>query len=351
MNAEPPWLPLAAGPDPRDLALRVAWWRAREAALRSAPPELRALALAAPSRRAGPDAPGEPPRALPAGVHELLEPWLPWELLRRELQALLARWFQPAVLSGEAALDQGELARARSWLDARRRLRTLRQVAGPAALLEALAEPDLAWRLLCEDAAPPAQGAALGRYAARLRALAARLAPAPVLRAWDVGAATGEGTWALAAALLEAGAEQVELQGSDQGPLLVAMATRAARPHDPRAAAALRAFLAARPALRDPARARVAFLRHDVRQGPLGAGLDLVTCHGLLGEGLATRQDVAAALRACAAALRPGGLLSLADRFRQDRARAAREWTHELAPGLGLTPTGEAGVWEKADRT
>lgn len=348
MSAEAPWLPLGAGPEPRALAERVAWWRAREEALRRAPAGLRALALPpAPEPGGG----AAPPRALPAGVHAELEPWLPWALLRRELQALLAGWFQPAVLSGEVALDQGELARARSWVDARRRLRTLRQVPGPAALLESLAAPDLAWRLLCEDAAPPAQGAALGRYSARLSALAARLAPAGRVRAWDVGAASGEGTWELAAALLEAGAGQVEVQGSDTGPLLVGMAARAARPHDPRATTALRAFLAARPALRDPARVRVSFVRHDVRQGPLGAGLDLVTCHGLLGEGLATRQDAAAALVACAAALRPGGLLSLADRFRQDRARAAREWTRELAPGLGLTPTGEAGVWEKADRT
>lgn len=343
-----PWLRPGPGPSPERLRARSAWWAAREARL---PARLRALL-----EPGDPLAP--PPRALPPGVHAELERWLPWSLLRREGAAALGAWFG-ASGAGQGIEPVGDAWReARSWLDARRRLRVARALAGPAALCAALGELEFAWRLCCESHAPARHGAALGRHAERLRALAARATghahegtPAGArLRAWDAGCATGEGTWELAAALLEAGAARVEVLGSDLDPLVVAMAERRARPHDPAAAAALREWLAERPLLGDPHRCAVRFVAHDLRAGPAAAGLDLVTCHGLLGEGVRGPAALRAALGALAGALRPGGLLSLGDTFRADRARAARELAAHVAPELGLAPL-EDGVWARRAAT
>jgi len=303
----------APGPTPADLERRVAWWRAREGALeRDGPPGL-ARALLGPDR---------PPDALGPGAHAEADGWLDGGLLRRELHGVLRARFGPALDRLGVDLERGELARARSWLDARRRLPTLDARARPSAALAALADDAAALALLCALFAPPAHGAAFGRYPERLAELARRLGGRPRVRAWDAGCATGEGTWELAAALLEAGVGRVEVAGTDAAPLVALMAARREQPHDPAATERLRAFRAARPALGDAARCRVAFAAADLRAGPPGGPCDLVVCHGVLGEGVGV-DDVPAAVAALAAGLAPGGLLSVADRFRSDRSAEA----------------------------
>ncbi|MCA8925687.1 MAG: hypothetical protein KDD82_28015, partial [Planctomycetes bacterium] len=53
---------------------------------------------------------------------------------------------------------------------------------------------------------------------------------------------------------------------------------------------------------------------------PEPGGFAAIACHGVLGESVRRPADLDAALDHLAAALLPGGVLSLAHRFREDRS-------------------------------
>lgn len=322
-------LVVGAGPDPAELGARVGWWRDRERDL---------------VRNGGPDV--EPPGlVIPAAEHARCEAWLPVDVVRRDVHAALRAHFAEPLDALGVDLRTLALARSRSWLDARARVPLLARHLVPSTLLASLADARAAHDLLFALAAPPRAGSTLGRYAPELALLVAALAPAPGVRlaAWDVGCATGEGTWELARALLAGApaAAGADVVGTTPCPLERLLAERRARPHDPPRAAALEALAAGL-----GPRARVRFERGDVRDGPpASAGVsgpfDAITCHGLLGEGLDAEADVTLAVGVLRDALAPGGLLSVADRFRADRhergralVRAAAFGLAEVAPGL-----------------
>lgn len=308
------------GPDPAWLAARVAWWRAREAAFRAhAPLDI------------------EPPDlVIPAEDHAQACTWLPLGPLVDDVSAVLRAWFDAALAAlGGLDLASTDLGAWRSWLDARARLPLARRFAFPADLLAALGDAAAAHDLLLALAAPPSMGSDLGRYGDRLARVAALVREAEQVRAWDVGCGTGEGTWELAYALAPR-AREVLVTGTTPCPLQRLMAERRARPHDPARAAALRAFVD--PGPRD--RCRVTFLRHDVVRDPPPGVFDAITCHGLLGEGVDREADIARAVTAFAACLAPGGVLSVTDRFREDRAARAAAIVDRAAREAGLGPLG-----------
>lgn len=304
-----------AGPDPAQLAARVGWWRDRERDL---------------IRHGGPDV--EPPGlVIPAAEHARCEAWLPVDVVRRDVHTILRAHFAAPLDALGVDLRTLALARSRSWLDARARVPLLARHLVPSELLASLADARAAHDLLFALAAPPRAGSTLGRYAPELAALAAALQPAQGVRlaAWDVGCATGEGTWELAGALLATHQAGVDVVGTTPCPLERLLAERRARPHDPARAEALEALAAGLP------RAKVRFERADVRDGPPAGGpFDAITCHGLLGEGLDDEADVTLAVGALKDALAPRGLLSVADRFRADRSERARALVRAAAAGL-----------------
>lgn len=317
------WLPLGPGPDPAWLAARVAWWQAREAALLAhAPLDV------------------EPPDlVLSAEEHAQAEAWLPLEPLREDLEDALAGWFD---LSGLGmGLGASDLARWRSWLDARARLPLVRGSFFPSALLSALEESAFAHDLLFELCAPPVMGSELGRYGARLTELAALAPAAEALVAWDVGCGTGEGTWELAYALAPR-ARQVDAVGTTPCPLQRLMAERRDRPHDPARGAALRAFVDAGPRERCDAR----FVRHDLLRDPPPGAFHAIACHGLLGESVDEPVDIERAVTSLARVLLPGAVLSVTDRFRADRAARAAAIVERVARSAGLEVLG-AGLFRR----
>jgi hypothetical protein len=323
-------LAAGAGPDPAQLAARVGWWRDRERDL---------------VRNGGPDV--EPPGlVIPAAEHARCEAWLPVDVVRRDVHTALRAHFAEPLDALGVDLRTLALARSRSWLDARARVPLLARQLVPSTLLESLADACAAHDLLFALAAPPRAGSTLGRYAAELDGLVLALGPRLAVdvrpSAWDVGCATGEGTWELARALLAArpAAGGVDVIGTTPCPLERLLAERRARPHDPPRAAALEALAAGL-----GPRARVRFERGDVRDGPpRGGPFDAITCHGLLGEGLDGEADVKRAVAVLADALAPGGLLSVADRFRADRRERARALVRAAA--AGLTEVG-AGLYRR----
>jgi hypothetical protein len=315
------WLAASAGPDAAWLAERVTWWRVREAA----------LVLRAPFDIEPPDL------VLSAEEHQQANAWLPLRPLVEDVGDALLAWFDSALASlGGLDLATTDLGGWRSWLDARARLTVVRRFTFPSELLAALADASLAEALLFELAAPPSMGTELGRYPERLGDLV-RLRPAGDVRAWDVGCATGEGTWELALALAPAEERRrVEVVGTTPCPLQRLMAERRARPHDPARGARLDAFVRAGP----HDRCDVRFARHDVLRDEPPGTFDVIACHGLLGEAIDDEADIAHVVTALAAALTSGGLLSVTDRFRADRAARAAALVSAAARAAGLTAVG-----------
>lgn len=316
------WLPAGAGPDPARLGERVAWWQAREAAfLAHAPLDV------------------EPPDLVaPAEHHQQANAWLPRGALVEDVEDALRAWFDLAAVGLD--LRAGDLGRWRSWLDARARLPLVRRALLPSQLLQALGQASFARDLLFELCAPPSAGSELGRYGARLTQVAALAPAADVVLAVDVGCGTGEGAWELAYALA-ARAPRVDVVGTTPCPLQRLMAERGERPQDPARGAALRAFLQAGPA----ARCQVTFAQRDLLLVPPRPSHVLV-CHGLLGEGIDDPRDIERAAGTLADALLAGGVLSVTDRFRADRAARAAALVEGAARAAGLTALG-AGLFRR----
>lgn len=325
-----PWLERAGGPDPADVARRAAFWRAREAGLTGTP--LAALLEGSSDAR-------------PAEVHGWVERHLPLEAVARDAHALIRAWFGPALDAQGVELEAGTLGRARSWLEARDWLPRLegRALAWPSQLLAPLGAAERACALAFALFDPRPFGSGLGRYPARLAALAAQRLDGAPLRVWDAGCATGEGTWELAAALARAHSERpVEALGTTPWPLELLMARRGERPHDPARSAALARFVAEL-SQAAPGRVTVRFERGDLARDPAPGAFELVACHGVVGGAL-EGEDAARALETLATAVAPGGLLSLTDRFRADRAAAAAAQARALAQRRGFVAI-EPGVY------
>lgn len=313
------WLATGAGPEATWLDERVAWWREREAALIArAPFDI------------------EPPDlVLSVEDHQQANAWLPLRPLVEDVGDALLAWFDAALTTlGGLDLATTDLGGWRSWLDARARLTVARRVVFPSELMSALREAALAEALLFELAAPPSMGTELGRYPERIAELA-RVSTASDVRAWDVGCATGEGTWELALACAEE-RRRVEIVGTTPCPLQRLMAERRARPHDAERSARLDAFVRAGP----HARCDVRFARHDVLRDPTPGMFDVIACHGLLGEGIDDEAEIARVVTALALALAAGGVLSVTDRFRADRSARAAALVAEAARAAGLTSVG-----------
>jgi SAM-dependent methyltransferase len=306
--------------EPDDLADRLAFWRAREESFRRfAPFDL--------------EGPGRPPSREDRGLVEL---WFPVERIARDVHAILRARFGPALEALDPNWDDDALSRARSWLDLRRELASLAHEPLVSRFLERSArDRDAAEALAFETHDHPAFGCSLERYPEVLARIA-RAAPRGIVRAWDAGCGTGEGTYSLARALGcgACGRPSVQVVGTSPSPWELLMAERRGRPHD---AARTRT-------LRDVARKidgapaiGVRFERGDLRrpdQAPREQ--DVILVAGVLGGAVARPDEVELALRAIAGALAPGGRVYVVDRFRADRARRARELVDELAPRAGL---------------
>ncbi len=325
------WLAAEPGPAPDALAGRVAYWEGLERAfLAHAPAGLRWGAL---------------PTARPPAPHARSERWLPLELLRDEVAYLLEEWFGPALAALEVDLATSSLGRARSWLDARAQLPSLGEGRLPSQLLRRCERAETAQALLFELFAAPRLGRGLTRHPDSLRTAAAlATASGRPLRAWDAGCASGESTWALARALVEAGAREVEVLGTSPWPLELLMAERCTFPHDPERS---RAFQEAAAAARRGAGAlRVHFARGDLLQGTPAGSFDLICCHGLLGGAISGASELRRALAHLAGALRAGGVLSIQDTFRDDVQREVLSCVREALgwpephPGVFLRSEG-----------
>lgn len=305
---------LEASGEALDVERRAQWWAEREARLSHDAP---ALLESAP----------RPPEA-----HGRVDSHLPVATLQDEVHGVLLALFGEALRDLAVDLNSGALGQAKSWLEVRDWLPSANRCKVPSAWIAELSDPTTAHGRCFELFASPVLGAGLGRYPETLADLVARTRDQRSLRLWDAGCATGEGTWELALALAADGVE-VDATGSTPWPLERLMAERRERPHDPNARLALQAHLDAHPDRVE--RTSVRFVAGDLRSpAEPHEPYDVVICHGVLGRAL-RGHDASRALERLAGALAPGGLLSITDRFRQDRSRdAARLVDRALSLGL-----------------
>lgn len=314
------WLE-AAGPGlaPSDLADRLAFWRARESSFRAHA----RFDLEGPGARPTPEA------------RVLCETFLPLAPIARDVHALLRARFGPALRALDPEWEHDALARAGTWLDARRELASLAHEALPSRLLERLAaDQDDAEAFAFELHDPVSYGHGLARYPDALARIA-KLAP-PRTRAWDAGCGTGEGTISLARTLAcrSCARESVEVIGTTPSPWELLMARRLGRPHD---LARTQETRAAAAKLDENPAIRVRFEGGDLlRAQDSPRNCDIVLVGGVLGGVLSDQRSVLAALRSIAAALTPTGRAFVVNRFRADRASRARELIADLAPLAGL---------------
>ena len=311
-----PWL--KARGEGLDVERRARWWRERESKLAHDAP---ALLESTP----------RPPEA-----HGWIDSHLPVATLRDEVHGQLLSLFGEELRELGVDLDAGALGQAKSWLEVRDWLPSAKRCAVPSTWVAELSDPTVAHDRCFELFASPVLGAGLGRYPDAVTDLVARTRGQRTLRLWDAGCATGEGTWELALALATDGVE-VEALGSTPWPLERLMAEARHRPHEPTASEALQAHLDAHPGQLE--RVSMHFADGDLRS-PAEAPerYDVVICHGVLGRALSGK-DASRALERLASAVVPGGLLSITDRFRQDRSLYADRLV-DSAVHLGLRRLG-----------
>ncbi len=311
---------------PLDAALvadRIAWWRAREESFRAHAP----FDLEGPGARPSRDARG------------LSETWFPIARVRRDVHGLLRGRFDLAAI--DANWERlSVLARAESWLDARRTLASLAHEPRPSRLVgRLLADRSSAEAFAFELLDPASFGCGIGRYPEEL-GLVAATAPRAV-RAWDVGTGTGEGALDLALALLQDRSDSsVEVVGTTPFGFEHLMAQRRGRPHDRARTLAHRARAALVP------EGVVRYEMGDVRREAPPGRFEVIVVAGVLGGVLADSRDVRAALATIRGALAPGGRAFVFDAFRADVKERARRLVRDAASrvGLALEPRGDSLV-------
>jgi SAM-dependent methyltransferase len=286
-----------------ELAERLDWWRAREESFRRfAPFDLEER--------------GPPIQREERGA---CEEWFPLGRIARHAHALLRAHFDLDALDPKWRCDL--LARASSWLDARRALPSLPAL--PSAFLESLGDPDRAEAFVFEAHDPLTYGHALDRYPEVVEALGRPK------RVWDAGCGTGETSFSLARV---AG----EVVGTTPSPWELLMAERRGRPHDRERTHRLRAATSFA--------TNVRFEKGDLRKGTPKGLFDVVFVGGVLGGALRDEEDIAFALAWIREALAPGGRVFIVDRFRADVRERARFMIRMRAPVSGFRVV-ERGSW------
>ncbi|MBI3724573.1 hypothetical protein HY251_11555 [bacterium] len=303
--------------DPALLASRIEHWKEREASfVRSAPFDL--------------EGPGARPTREERGLSQV---WFPIRRIARDVRSILRARFGRALSTLDPSWERGVLARAPTWIDARRELASLSHEAFPSRFLERIArDRDAAEALVFEARDPPRSGESLDRYRETLERIA-ELAPSPCARAWDAGCGSGETTFALACALAR-GRERALVLGTTPCPFELLMAERRGRPHDRARTLALRERLSRD---LDLSRASVTFTRGSLLvPSDAPRDQDVVLVAGVLGGVLAAREEVRAALSTVAGALAPRGTAFVVDSFRDDLSRRAASLVAEEASRAGL---------------
>ena len=273
------------------------------------------------------------------------EALLPISQLRAVFDLLLRLGCRfPPLLSGSY------LHTAPGWLDFLQKLRPQLSSANPAATLREFArDGGKRTSFLFSLMLPHHFGGAFDRYPEQSRWLDCWLRVnhrrlGGRLRALDSACGSGEGTYGLAEQLQAAGydGQGSAVHGSTIETVELFAAAHAFFPHDRQRQENYRARVA--PLISGPDRVAMEFQLDDVMDGPGCDGkverYDLVLCNGLLGGPLLHEpRDLAAALRALASRLAPGGVLLAADRFHAGwRLRTPAAAFRALMGEHGLTP-------------
>ena len=275
-------------------------------------------------------------------MRSLTELCLPLAEICRTLVPLLAK-----ALTVPAIAVLAPLTAAASWPDLLQQLGLPDLTANPAALVRRLAaDAPFRERFLFALALPRQHGSSFARYPGQRRFLQQWLMErrervGSALRCLDAACGSGEGTYALARLVREAGwtSESSQIEGVTINPLEVFAAARGYFPHDPARQTTFRQQAAA--SLADGWQAAVHFRWGDIREvRAKGEGYDLIVCNGILGGPLLSgEQAVAATISRLAGLLRPAGLLLAADRFHAGWKRLLPpERLTELLAGAGLEP-------------
>ncbi|WP_458250466.1 CheR family methyltransferase [Geobacter anodireducens] len=260
-----------------------------------------------------------------------------------EIRPAFVRLFRLA-LRFPPLLEATPLTTAGSWLDLLERLGTSAARTNPARLLEQLAgdgerRTDFVFSLFI----PRQYGGGFDRYPGQTvflkRWIGQRGAPERgIFSVLDAACGCGEGTYALARLLLDAGIapERFRVLGSSLEEIELFAARHAFFPHDQRRGEILRSFAA--PLFAAGAATSIGFVREDIREATNGAW-DVILCNGILGGPfLHDRQTLERAIARLAARLAPGGLIVAADRFHEGwKRRVPAAMLEEMLRNAGLT--------------
>ncbi|WP_298437128.1 chemotaxis protein CheR [Geobacter sp.] len=256
----------------------------------------------------------------------------------------------------DASLEGTPLRRAPSWPDCAGRLDPPFRTASPARLLERLAADDRLRRaFLFSLYVPRRHGARFDRYPEQAAFLHRwlRSSGSPRrerLRCLDLACGAGEGTYALARLLLDAGChpDRFRILGLSSESLEIFAAVHGLFPHDP---PRQEAFRLVREELRaQGGLSRIGFATGELTAAECGERYDIILCNGILGGPfIHERDDLVRAVAGISRRLAAGGIVLAADRFHEGWKRSVPpERIGELlaAAGLSVAAAGEgiAGI-------
>lgn len=241
-------------------------------------------------------------------------------------------------------LEATPLMSATSWLDVLERLDASVAQADPARLLEQLAgDGGKRARFAFSLFIPRHYGGGFDRYPAQAAllkewVLQKRTARRDTLTVLDAACGCGEGTYAVARLLLDAGLtpERFRVVGSSREEIELFAARHLYFPHDRRRADALRRFVA--PLRASGATASIGFVREDIMDAEEGTW-DVILCNGILGGPfIHDRKTLERTIERLRARLAPGGLILVADRFHDGwKKRVPAAMLEEILRSTGLT--------------
>lgn len=283
-------------------------------------------------------------------IRSTTELYLPMQEIRPALTHLCSR-----ALLYAPFLDAAPFCSAASWPEVLERLLPLACPADPGRLISrALVDEAFRTAFLFAAFLPRRFSGGFGRYPAQLAFVRQWLRDnrrrfGNEIRCLDGACGSGEGTYDLVQLLVAEGlvAEGHCIEGCTIEPLELAAAAHGLMPHDPGRARAFREVVAR--LMGERGGMAIQFRQEDLL-APTGLrqAYDLVVCNGILGGPLlGTQKEVARALAALVARLRPGGLLVAADRFHggwekamplAERARMLGEFgltVVEIGEGIG----------------